>query len=118
SPQEDEFALLLGCFRSLYLGITFPRRESWYSRYLTFEGVATEEIDQWKATFLRFAKKLTLKYDRALLFKSPPHTARVNLLLETFPEARFVHIHRDPYTVFRSTQHYFDTAIWYTYLQR
>jgi hypothetical protein len=118
SPQEDEFALLLGCFRSLYLGITFPRRESWYSRYLTFEGVATEEIDQWKATFLRFAKKLTLKYDRALLFKSPPHTARVKLLLETFPEARFVHIHRDPYTVFRSTQHYFDTAIWYTYLQR
>jgi hypothetical protein len=118
SPQEDEFALLLGCFRSLYLGISFPRREQFYSRYLTFEGVPAAEIEQWKAAFLHFARKLTFKYGRALVFKSPPHTARIKLLLEVFPDARFVHIHRDPYTVFRSTQHYFDTAIWYTYMQR
>lgn len=118
APQEDEFALLLDCFRSLYLGITFPRHESRYARYLTFEGVQADEIDAWKASLLRFAQKLTLKYGRALLFKSPPHTARIRLLLEVFPEARFVHVHRDPYRVFRSTQHYFDTAVWYTYLQR
>jgi hypothetical protein len=118
APQEDEFALLLDCFRSLYLGITFPRREAWYARYLSFEGAPRSDIDAWKASLLRFARKLTLKYGRALLFKSPPHTARIRLLLEVFPHARFVHIHRDPYTVFRSTQHYFDTAIWYTYLQR
>src|SRR4030095_2748220 len=37
---------------------------------------------------------------------------------EMFPEARFVHIHRNPYTVFQSFRHYFDTAMWYTYLQR
>jgi hypothetical protein len=67
---------------------------------------------------LHFARKLTFKYGRSLIFKSPPHTARVRLLLDMFPNARFVHIHRDPYTVFQSTQHYFDTAIWYTYLQR
>jgi omega-hydroxy-beta-dihydromenaquinone-9 sulfotransferase len=118
TPQEDEFALLLGCFHSLYLGITFPRRETAYSKYLTFRGVSVDEIAEWKAAFLEFAKKLTFKYDRMLLFKSPPHTARIKLLLELFPEARFVHIHREPYTVFRSTQHFFDTAIWYTYLQR
>lgn len=119
SPQEDEFALLLDCFYSLYLGITFPRREAHYGRYLTFHGVARDEIEAWQASFVRFARKLTLKYpDRALLFKSPPHTARIALLLEAFPNARFVHLHRDPYAVFRSTQHYFDTAIWYTYLQR
>jgi hypothetical protein len=35
-----------------------------------------------------------------------------------FPDARFVHIHRHPFEVFRSQQHYFDTAMWYTYLQR
>lgn len=118
SPQEDEFAMLLGCGYSLYLGITFPRHEDEYSKYLTFRGVPAEQIARWKAVFVRFLKKLTLKYGRAVVLKSPPHTARIKLLLETFPDARFVHIHRDPYTVFRSTQHYFDTAIWYTYLQR
>ena len=38
----------------------------------------------------------TLKYNRSLLLKSPPHTARIRLLLEMFPNARFVHILRDP----------------------
>lgn len=118
APQEDEFATLLSCFRSVYLGVTFPRHEADYRRYLAFHDVPASEVAEWKASFLRFARKLTLKYGRALVLKSPPHTARIRLLLEMFPQARFVHIHRDPYTVFRSTQHYFNTALWYTCLQR
>ena len=39
------------------------------------------------------------------------------LLLQMFPDARFIHIHRDPFTVFQSQRHFFDTAGWYTYLQ-
>ncbi len=118
APQEDEFAPCLMTLRSPYPGISFPRREDEYLRYLDFRGVPVQEIEQWKAALLWFMKKLTLKYDRALLLKSPPHTARIRLLLELFPQARFVHIHRDPYTVFQSHRHYFDTATWYTYLQR
>jgi hypothetical protein len=118
TPQEDEFAPLLLTLRSLYLGITFPRREDHYGRYLTFEGVPRSEVEEWQSALLWFAKKITLKYGRRLLFKSPPHTARIRLLLELFPEARFVHVHRDPYRVFQSQRHYFDTATWYTYLQR
>jgi omega-hydroxy-beta-dihydromenaquinone-9 sulfotransferase len=118
APQEDEFAHLLATFRSPYLGATFSRRQGHYERYLTFRGVPQDEIDEWKAAFLWFARKLTLKYAKPLVWKSPPHTARVRLLLEMFPDARFVHIHREPYTVFQSFQHYFDTAMWYTYLQR
>jgi hypothetical protein len=118
TPQEDEFAYLLATFRSLYLGATFSRRQDHYERYLTFRDVPQEEIDEWKRAFLWFARKLTLKHGRALVLKSPPHTARIRLLLEMFPDARFVHIHREPYSVFQSFQHYFDTAMWYTYLQR
>jgi omega-hydroxy-beta-dihydromenaquinone-9 sulfotransferase len=118
APQEDEFGPCLACFRSLYPGISFPRHAAYYERYLTFRGVAPQEIDEWKAAFLWFVRKLTVKNPRPLVLKSPPHTARIRLLLEMFPEARFVHIHRDPYTVFRSFQHYYDTAGWYTYLQR
>ncbi len=118
TPQEDEFAPLLMTLRSLYLGITFPQHEAQYARYMSFEGVPLQEIEEWKGALLWFCKKLTLKYGRPLVLKSPPHTARIRLLLELFPQARFVHIHRDPYRVFQSQRHYFDTAIWYTYLQR
>ena len=63
------------------------------------------EVERWKAAFVRFLKKLTLEHDRPMLLKSPPHTGRIKLLLELFPDARFVHIRRNPYTVFQSTRH-------------
>ncbi len=118
APQEDEIAQCLLTLQSLYLGMSFPRKEDYYARYLTFHDVSPEEIAEWKAGFTWFLKKLTLKYGRTLLLKSPPHTARIRMLLELFPDARFVHIHRNPFEVFQSHQHFFDTATWYTYLQR
>lgn len=118
APQEDEFAPCLMSLRSLYLGISFPRREDDYACYLDFHGVPQIEIDEWKRAFTGFLKKLNFKYNRPLVLKSPPHTARIRLLLEMFPDARFVHIHRHPYQVFRSCRHYYDTATWYSYLQK
>ena len=118
SPQEDEFAPLLISLMSSYLGVSFPRRESFYNRYLTFDDASREETWRWMEAFRWFLKKLTLKYGRALLLKSPPHTARIRLLLEMFPDAKFIHIHRRPDEVFQSFRHYYDTAMWHTYLQR
>jgi hypothetical protein len=118
TPQEDELALCLTTLRSEYLAMCFPRREEHYTRYLTLRGVPQHEVEKWKATLLWFLKKLTFKYGRPLLLKSPPHTGRIRLLIDLFPDARFVHIHRDPYALFQSLRHYYDTAPWYTYLQR
>ena len=118
SPQEDEFAPLLMTLNSLYLGTSFPRREQHYDRYMTFRDVDPQEVEKWKAAFIYFCKKLSLNDQRRLLIKSPPHTARIRTILEMFPDARFVHIHRDPYRVFQSQRHFFDTAGWYTYLQK
>ena len=38
-----------------------------------------------------------------MVLKSPPHTCRIKVLLELFPNAKFVHIVRDPYVIFPST---------------
>ena len=107
SPQEDEFALLLLCGKSPCLSWVFPRQREHYDRYLTFRDVELNEIEQWKRAVRWYVKKLTLKYKRPLVLKSPPHTARIRLLLDLFPDAKFVHIHRDPYAVFPSTRHTF-----------
>jgi hypothetical protein len=116
-PQEDEFALCVSTSLSPYTGWVFRHRQAFYDRYLTFRGVAEQEVSQWKSAFVDFLKKLTLKYGRPLLLKSPPHTCRIKLLLEMFPDARFVHIHRNPYTVFQSTRRVYETVMPATRLQ-
>lgn len=107
TPQEEEFATCNATFLSPYIGWALPRCEDDYEKYLTFRDVPAEEVQQWKAALVLFLKKLTWKYDRPLVLKSPPHTCRIGLLLELFPGARFIHIHRNPYTVFQSTRRLF-----------
>lgn len=118
APQEDEFAPCLMTLLSPYLGVSFPRRDDYYARFLTFRNAPPHEVEAWKAALRLFLQKLTFKYRKPLVLKSPPHTARIRLLLDMFPGARFVHIHRHPIEVFQSFRHYFDTAGWHTYLQR
>ncbi|MBL9213214.1 MAG: sulfotransferase [Opitutaceae bacterium] len=119
SPQEEEFAPALLSLRSLYLGMSFPRAMPRYARYLTFDDATPEERAAWKEALVFFLRKLTLHHgQRPLLLKSPSHTAKVRLLLELFPDARFVHIHRHPYEVYQSQHKFYDTVLWHTYLQR
>jgi hypothetical protein len=104
SPQEDEFALCVMTFLSPCMGWFFPGRRDHYDRYLTFRGVEEGEVKRWQAALVAYLKRLSWKYKRPLALKSPPHTARIRLLLEMFPGAKFVHVHRDPYAVFSSTR--------------
>jgi hypothetical protein len=49
-------------------------------------------------------KMARLDPGRPLLLKSPAYPARVGMLHATWPEARFIHIERDPPDVFVSTR--------------
>ncbi len=118
SPGEEEFALAALTLYSPLIAWIFPRREAYYDRYLTFQDIAAEEVEQWKSAFLFYMKKLTYRYDRQLLLKSPPNTARIILLLELFPNAKFIHIHRNPYVVFQSTQRLYEKALSNALMQR
>jgi hypothetical protein len=103
-PQEDEFALaLLGC-PSPYTDFAFPNRPALYPGSLDLSGLTPRELADWKRTFVRFLKAVQYRAPRKrLVLKSPPHTARVRVLLDLFPDAKFVHIVRDPVVVYRST---------------
>ncbi len=102
-PQEDEFALCMLGQPSPYLTIAFPNRVPLCPEYLDLVDVPAPALAAWKRTFLRLLQALTLRDPRRLVLKSPPHTCRIPVLLELFPDARFIHIVRDPYVVFPST---------------
>jgi hypothetical protein len=98
-PQEDEFALNCLTQMSWVLMWTFPRRAAHYERFLTFRSATKDEIVRWQQALKFFVQKLTCRHGRRpLVLKSPAHTGRIKLLLEVFPDARFVR-YRRPYDV-------------------
>jgi hypothetical protein len=102
-PQEDEFALALLGQPSPYRTIAFPNRPPQDSEYLDLEAISPRARARWKRTFYRFLKRVHYRRPGRMVLKSPPHTCRIRTLLELFPDARFVHIVRDPFVVFPST---------------
>ncbi len=104
-PQEDEFALMNLGAPTTYTRIAFPSSDWPVMDALNLEDLSTKELERWKATFLWFLKVLTYRYQKQLILKSPPHTGRLGVLRELFPDAKFVHIVRDPRNLFPSTRH-------------
>ncbi|EWM28507.1 hypothetical protein Naga_100058g18 [Nannochloropsis gaditana] len=111
SPQEDEFGLVNLCGLSPYMGAIFARAErikNTYFQYLSFKEASTEEVARWKDAVVFFYKKVLFKkQDKRLILKSPAHTARLKLLHELFPDAKFIHISRNPFEVYQSTSKLF-----------
>jgi hypothetical protein len=108
---EDEFALLNLTLRSCYLGTAFPRNRKHYNRYLTFRGASQKERARWKAGLKYFVQKLSFQYERPLILKSPPHIGRIRMILDVFPDAKFVCIRRNPFEIFQSNVHMLKTIL-------
>jgi hypothetical protein len=102
-PQEDEFALCNLGVGSPYKTMAFPNRPPQDADYLDLKQLSSSNLARWKAGMRLFLKRVAYRKPRPIVLKSPPHTARVRTLLELFPNARFVHIVREPVSVFLST---------------
>ena len=102
-PQEDEFAICALGINSPYRDVAFPNNDPIDSEYLTLRKLSARDRERWLDAFEYLVKALTVKSRKTLALKSPPHTARVAAILERFPNAKFVHISRDPFSLFPST---------------
>ncbi|MCP4601264.1 MAG: sulfotransferase [Proteobacteria bacterium] len=102
-PQEDELAMCNMGIRSPYLTVAFPNRPPQNQEYFELSEVSDKELARWKRSLRWFLKCVTIQKAGRIVLKSPPHTFRVKLLLKMFPNARFVHIVRNPYALFTST---------------
>jgi omega-hydroxy-beta-dihydromenaquinone-9 sulfotransferase len=109
-PQEDEIALAIDCGISPYLMLALHMRPEVYGRYFDPREMSVDERSRWKTSLLRLMKKLTIRNNLPIVMKSPSHTFRIPILLEMFPDARFVYLYRDPYAVHKSTLHLRNTT--------
>lgn len=108
TPQEDEFALCAMGLPSPYTHLAFPNRmlkPLQYDRTQRCLDLDISDLDlkRWKKGLRWFIQQLTYHDPRQLVLKSPTHTARVGILHEMFPNAKFIHITRNPYTLYAST---------------
>ncbi len=102
-PQEDEFALCMLGLPSPYLTIAFPNHPPQGQEALDLDGLSPRARRRWGRTLIHFLRRITYLRPGRLILKSPTHSCRIPHLLRLFPDARFVHIVRDPYVVFPST---------------
>ena len=104
-PYEEEYAIANMSKYSFYHGWYFPRRwNHYFDNYVLFKNSSTKKINAWKKTYDYFLKKITYKNNgNHVLLKSIVNTARIKHLVDMYPKARFIHIHRNPYHVYKST---------------
>ena len=112
-PQEEEFALSNMMPYTYYNFWYFPQHMLEYcDKYLLFNDITEEERRIFKEAFLKLVKiSLYNTQGSQYLSKNPPHTGRVKTLVEMFPNAKFIYLKRNPYTVFESTRSFFTNTI-------
>jgi omega-hydroxy-beta-dihydromenaquinone-9 sulfotransferase len=113
APTEDEVALANMTALSYYHAFYFPRHfEENFRRALFLEGGTHREIARRRRRIAYYARKMSrLEPGKPLLLKNPAYTTDIAGLRASWPEAKFIHIYRDPYVVFESTRRAFAVVV-------
>ncbi len=112
-PQEEEFALS-GVTKCNYYNFWFFPEDmlEYCDKYLIMKDITEDEQREFDNAFERLVRiSMWNSGGRRYLSKNPPHTGRVKELLKLFPNAKFIYLMRNPYTVFESTRGFFTKTI-------
>lgn len=112
-PQENELALANLSTLSCNHGLYFPGRlREEFARGLFGDGVGAGELARWSRSLRRYVNKMArMAGGRRLLIRNPASSTRIPLLRALWPEAQFIHIHRDPAAVIASSTRMTTTLI-------
>lgn len=112
APQEEEAALTNMTSHAAVFSMFFPENRTYFKKYQLFEGITPSEKKKWAKGYDEILRIIAYSNKgKRLLTKNPFNTSRVKELLELYPDAKFIYIHRNPYEVYRSTQKLYKTAI-------
>ena len=105
APQEEEIALANLNSLSYYNCYYYPQKfHDHFQKSVLQQGTTEKEVDLFSRQYLWLLKKLSLVHQgNQLLLKNPSSTARLPLLANIIPNAKFVHIVRNPFHVFPSS---------------
>ncbi|MFC2107802.1 sulfotransferase, partial [Bacteroidota bacterium] len=122
-PQEEEFALGESHNSCFYFFWYFPKKlMQFFDSQLLLRNRKKSDIERFKGDYIKLVKKTHLLNKKEILIsKNPPNTARVKILLESFPNAKFIFIYRDPVKVIQSTSNFFDKmmpVLWFHELHK
>ena len=111
-PQEEEIALANTSHLSWVHHLSFPgRARAYLEKYATMR-LSDRERARWESAYLDVLRKATLASGgRRLVLKSPTNLGRTTELLRLFPDAKFIHIVRNPYVVYASMRHLYRTML-------
>ncbi len=118
-PQEDEVPLSKMMPTGFYTQFLFPKKaKHLFCQYVLLEDSDNRAKQEFLQKYQRVLNVATIKSGgKPLILKNPVNTARVRLLLELFPNAKFIHIHRSPYDVYKSASNLHRTLSVLTTLQ-
>jgi hypothetical protein len=107
-PQEDEYAILRITSYSPLEQLVFQNSGHYFLNPETKFSPAKQELPKWTTDYKYFFRKLFFLHQQRIISKNPFNSFRINLLLELFPKAKFIHIHRHPFRVVPSAIHMWD----------
>jgi len=105
-PQEDEFAVSNFTDISHYNFFFFPNNyKKFYSQAIRFE---TNKESSWLRSYYEIIRRIFIYTNKSkIVIKNPSNTARIKSLLKIYPNAKFIHIYRNPVFVYLSTYKFF-----------
>lgn len=116
-PAEEEQPLTNLTDASGMQTFFFPKSVEYFDKYNLFKGITPKEKRKWQKHYSYMLKLISLANEnKPLVLKNPHNTSRVKELLELYPNAKFIFIHRDPIDVFHSTRHLFNKMVKTQYL--
>lgn len=113
NPEEEDVALSNMTPYSYLHMYSFPQRASqFFEKYIThFDKLPQSDIAEWQEKYMMIMRKATIKAKgKRLVTKNCADSARIKALLELIPNAKFIHIYRNPYDVYRSTFHLYKSV--------
>ncbi len=103
-PQEEDFAMMSMQPKSIYKIFYFPKDyNDIYKKELYFEQYAYAQQKLWENKYLSLMNKAMLNTGgNRFISKNPCNIFRIKTLTELFPDAKFIFIYRNPYSVVES----------------